>query len=127
MTKTFELRDLRGFNCLSYFLSVASTSGLEVRIVGKRDGEDQVYAALSFHYASDAIRLHQSSLITQEEPIVVQFDYPQSKVAQIQLNTDTVMTAGGKVLINYVFSVDFDGERSTAMLFDLTGWKSLNP
>lgn len=125
MQKEFILRDLRGFSCLSYFLSVSTTKEISIKIIGNREIGDKTYCSLNYKYDSDSVKLHQNSLLSLSEPITVQFEYPDNLNCQIQLNTDSVMSAQGKILMSYSFTMDFEGDTITAVLFDLTGWKVL--
>lgn len=125
MQKEFVLRDLRDFSCLSYFLSVSTTKEISIKIIGNRETGDKTYCSLNYKYDSDSVKLHENSLLTLLEPITVQFEYPDNLNCQIQLNTDSVMSAKGKILMSYSFTMDFEGDTITAVVFDLTGWKAL--
>lgn len=125
MQKEFILRDLRGFCCLSYFLSVSTTNEISVAITGNRETEDKQYCKLEYKNNDNTVQLHENSLLTLSEPITICFEYPDNSICQIQMNTDTIMSPQGKALINYSFTLDFENEAATALIFDLTGWKAL--
>lgn len=100
MQKDFILRDLKGFSCLSYFLSVSTTKGVSVLITGNRENEDKLYCELDYENKDNSIRLHESSLLTFSEPVTISFKYPDNLKCQIQVNTDAIMSSQGKSLIN---------------------------
>lgn len=125
MQKEFVLRDLRDFSCLSYFISVSTVNEISVSIIGNREEGDKEYCNLSYKNDIDSVELHENSILTLSEPITVKFTYPDNMQCQIQLNTNSVMSANGKVLMHYSFTVDFESNTITAMVFELTGWKSL--
>lgn len=125
MQQTYSLRDLRDFPCLAYFITVASTAQVSFRLLGKRKDGDHQYFHLNYQNIDSGLRLYQGNLLTLSEPLALIVDYPDDLHGQFQLTTDGVSSKGGKQLLDYTLSIDFDESAFSEITFSLTGWKKM--
>ncbi len=125
MQQTYPLHDLRGFPCLSYFVTIASTVNVSFRLIGKREGGNLEYFHLKYQNPDSHLRLNQGTALTLFEPLELLVEYPDGIACQCQLTNDEVITKTGKKLIDCTLSMDFSDTEFSEIVFSLTAWKEM--
>lgn len=125
MERELDLRDTRGYNCVSYGAYVTTQKKIQVKIVGCREDGEHEYCSMKLQEAESELKMYESSFLTMQERLKLYLSIESDNKINFQLTTDTISTVKGKAIVAYTIAIWEDGTRQkgTDMIFNVTAWR----